>query len=167
MAGGMKVQLSRDRWSRSNMHNFLLATIFLPVVGAFAAWLFSGGGKVAVRQTALVTSGITLVLIAYLVICYWIDGGLHATEVLGAQQLIETIYQFASKNDEETQRILKDVIILATHANPRTGERDLPLMKMLVSSFGQKEPTFAVGMVTSGAGGVIRVGDEVAIVGKA
>ena len=48
----------------------------------------------------------------------WIDGGLHATEVLGAQQLIETIYQFASKNDEETLRILKDVIILATHANP-------------------------------------------------
>jgi hypothetical protein len=48
----------------------------------------------------------------------WIDGGLHATEVLGAQQLIETIYQFNSKNDEETQRILKDVIILATHANP-------------------------------------------------
>jgi len=48
----------------------------------------------------------------------WIDGGLHATEVLGAQQLIETIYQFNSKNDEETQRILRDVIILATHANP-------------------------------------------------
>jgi hypothetical protein len=48
----------------------------------------------------------------------WIDGGLHATEVLGAQQLIETIYQFNGKNDEETLRILKDVIILATHANP-------------------------------------------------
>ena len=48
----------------------------------------------------------------------WIDGGLHATEVLGAQQLIETIYQFVSKNDEETQRILRDVIILAAHANP-------------------------------------------------
>ena len=48
----------------------------------------------------------------------WIDGGLHATEVLGAQQLIETIYQFASKTDEETMRILRDVIILATHANP-------------------------------------------------
>ena len=39
----------------------------------------------------------------------WIDGGLHATEVLGAQQLIETIYQFASKTDEETLRILRDV----------------------------------------------------------
>ena len=29
----------------------------------------------------------------------WIDGGLHATEVLGAQQLTETIYQLVSKND--------------------------------------------------------------------
>ena len=48
----------------------------------------------------------------------WIDGGLHATEVLGAQQLIETIYQFASKTDEETMRILRDVIILAAHVNP-------------------------------------------------
>jgi hypothetical protein len=38
----------------------------------------------------------------------WIDGGLHATEVLGAQQLIETIWQFASKTDEETMRILRD-----------------------------------------------------------
>jgi hypothetical protein len=48
----------------------------------------------------------------------WIDGGLHATEVLGAQQLTETIYQFVSKTDEETERILRDVIILAVHANP-------------------------------------------------
>src|SRR5690349_429824 len=48
----------------------------------------------------------------------WIDGGLHASEVLGAQQLIETIYQFASKTDEETLRILRDVIILAAHVNP-------------------------------------------------
>ena len=30
----------------------------------------------------------------------WIDGGLHANEVLGAQQLTETIYQFASKTDD-------------------------------------------------------------------
>src|SRR5262245_39780788 len=48
----------------------------------------------------------------------WIDGGLHANEVLGAQQLTETIFQFVSKNDEETLRILRDVIILAAHANP-------------------------------------------------
>lgn len=48
----------------------------------------------------------------------WIDGGLHATEVLGAQQLTETIYQLVSRNDAETMRILDDVIVLAVHANP-------------------------------------------------
>jgi hypothetical protein len=48
----------------------------------------------------------------------WIDGGLHATEVLGAHQLMETVWQLASMNDPETLRILDDVIILAVHANP-------------------------------------------------
>jgi hypothetical protein len=48
----------------------------------------------------------------------WIDGGLHATEVLGAQQLVETVYQLVSANDAETQRLLRDVIVLAVHANP-------------------------------------------------
>jgi hypothetical protein len=48
----------------------------------------------------------------------WIDGGLHATEVLGANQLIETSWQFLSMNDEETLRILNDVIIVFVHANP-------------------------------------------------
>jgi hypothetical protein len=48
----------------------------------------------------------------------WIDGGLHATEVLGAAQLTETIYQLVSRTDEETMRFLRDVIVLAVHANP-------------------------------------------------
>src|SRR4051812_4123662 len=48
----------------------------------------------------------------------WIDGGLHATEVVGANQLIETSYQLVSRNDEETNRILKDVIVVMVHANP-------------------------------------------------
>lgn len=48
----------------------------------------------------------------------WIDGGLHATEVLGAQQLMETVYQLVSRTDPETLRILNDCIILAVHANP-------------------------------------------------
>ena len=48
----------------------------------------------------------------------WIDGGLHATEVLGAQQLMETLYQYVSRTDEEALRILDDVIILFVHANP-------------------------------------------------
>ncbi len=48
----------------------------------------------------------------------WIDGGLHATEVLGAHQLMEFVYQMASMNDEETRRFLDDAIVLAVHANP-------------------------------------------------
>jgi hypothetical protein len=65
----------------------------------------------------------------------WIDGGLHATEVLGAEQLIETVYQLVSGNDVETLRILDDVIILAVHANPDGME--------LVSNWymREKEPT--------------------------
>ena len=48
----------------------------------------------------------------------WIDGGLHATEVLGAQQLIETNWQLVSGNDEETVRFRNDLIIVMVHANP-------------------------------------------------
>ncbi|BCS31563.1 peptidase [Luteitalea sp. TBR-22] len=48
----------------------------------------------------------------------WIDGGLHANETLGAQQLIETVYQLVSGDDAETRRILDDVVVLAVHANP-------------------------------------------------
>ena len=48
----------------------------------------------------------------------WIDGGLHASEVLGAQQLGEMVYQMVSRTDEETMRFLNDTIILFVHANP-------------------------------------------------
>ncbi|HXV15153.1 MAG TPA: M14 metallopeptidase family protein, partial [Gemmatimonadaceae bacterium] len=48
----------------------------------------------------------------------WIDGGLHATEVLGAQQLIQYVYEMVSKTDPETMRILHDDILLATLVNP-------------------------------------------------
>lgn len=48
----------------------------------------------------------------------WVDGGLHANEVVGPHQLIETLYQLASRDDAETLKILDDVIILLVHANP-------------------------------------------------
>lgn len=48
----------------------------------------------------------------------WIDGGLHATETLCPQMLIEQAYQFASRKDEEMMRILDNCIILLVHANP-------------------------------------------------
>ena len=48
----------------------------------------------------------------------WIDGGLHGSEVLGAQQLIEIVYRMVSQKDEETLRILKNVITLLVLSNP-------------------------------------------------
>jgi hypothetical protein len=62
----------------------------------------------------------------------WIDGGLHATEVLGAQQLIETIYRLNSRTDAETLRILNDDIVLCTLVNPDGME--------LVSNWYMREP---------------------------
>lgn len=48
----------------------------------------------------------------------WIDGGLHASEVLVAQQLIEQAYRMVSRDDEENKRVLRDTITLLAHANP-------------------------------------------------
>ncbi len=62
----------------------------------------------------------------------WIDGGLHATETLGAQQLIETIWQLVSGNDAETKRFLSEVIILGCLVNPDGME--------LVSNWYMREP---------------------------
>jgi len=62
----------------------------------------------------------------------WIDGGLHATEVLGATQLMRLVYDMVSRDDPETMRFLNDVILLAVHANPDGME--------LVSGWYMREP---------------------------
>ncbi len=62
----------------------------------------------------------------------WIDGGLHATEVVGTQQLIEHVWQMVSRNDPETLRFLDDAIILSPLANPDGME--------LVSSWYMRNP---------------------------
>ena len=48
----------------------------------------------------------------------WIDGGLHASETVGSQQLMEMVYQMAVRTDPETMRFLNDVILLSVPANP-------------------------------------------------
>ena len=53
---------------------------------------------------------------------------------------------------------------LATHANPTTGARDMPILTTLTAVFGQEKPTFGVAMVPSHAGGHIHVGDHVTLV---
>src|SRR5205823_5921777 len=48
----------------------------------------------------------------------WIDGGLHASESVGSQQLMEQVYQMVSRTDPETMRLLNDTIQLYVEANP-------------------------------------------------
>ena len=70
----------------------------------------------------------------------WLDGGLHASETVGAHQLIETAWMLASATDPEILRILKDVIVLCAHANPDGQE--------LVSSWYMREPEPAKRVLT-------------------
>jgi len=48
----------------------------------------------------------------------WIDGGLHANETVGSQQLMEMVYQMVSRDDPEATRLLDDTIQLYVQANP-------------------------------------------------
>ena len=48
----------------------------------------------------------------------WVDGGLHATEIVNSQTLFWMAYQMVSQNDPETMRILNDVILLLVPVNP-------------------------------------------------
>jgi hypothetical protein len=48
----------------------------------------------------------------------WEDGGLHASETVGSQQIMEMVYEMVSRNDPETLRFLNDDILLAVQANP-------------------------------------------------
>ena len=53
---------------------------------------------------------------------------------------------------------------LATHANPTTGARDVPILTTLTQVCGQEKQTFGVAMVPSQAGGHMHVGDHVTLV---
>ncbi len=48
----------------------------------------------------------------------WIDGGLHATEAIAGQNVIELVWQMASRDDEEVRRILDEVVLLVCPVNP-------------------------------------------------
>src|SRR5215472_10487431 len=62
----------------------------------------------------------------------FMDFGLHATETVPPQSIIELVFQLASRNDEETQRLLNDDILLLCLANPDGME--------LVSNWYMREP---------------------------
>lgn len=90
---------------------------------AISQQLAHAEGLTEQQARALAAEGKTIV---------WIDGGLHATEVVGAHQLVETAYQLLSRTDPETVNILDKVIVLMTHANPDGQE--------LVSSWYMRNP---------------------------
>jgi hypothetical protein len=62
----------------------------------------------------------------------FMDGGLHATETVGSQGLMELVYQMVSRTDEETMRFLNDDILLLCLANPDGQE--------LVANWYMREP---------------------------
>ena len=66
----------------------------------------------------------------------WIDGGLHASETLCAQVLIETVYQLVSGDDAETLRILDDV---HHPLRPRQSGRHGPRRRLVHARAGPEE----------------------------
>lgn len=48
----------------------------------------------------------------------WIDAGMHATESVAAQNIIELAYRMTSGDSEEVKRILEEVVLVVVPANP-------------------------------------------------
>ncbi|MFO1076152.1 MAG: M14 metallopeptidase family protein [Planctomycetota bacterium] len=48
----------------------------------------------------------------------WIDAGLHATEAIAGQNILELVWQMTSRDDDEVRRILDEVVLLACPVNP-------------------------------------------------
>lgn len=48
----------------------------------------------------------------------WIDAGLHATEAIAGQNIIELVWQMNARQDDEVRRILDEVVLLACPVNP-------------------------------------------------
>ncbi len=48
----------------------------------------------------------------------WVDAGLHATEAIAGQNILELVWQMASRQDDEVRRILDEVVLLACPVNP-------------------------------------------------
>jgi MOSC domain-containing protein len=82
---------------------------------------------------------------------------------LGAWEELGWMGRKLRVGEVEFEVVKRKVRCLATHANPQTGQRDVPVMATLKRAFSQEEPTFAVGMTTRGAAGVVRIGDNVSL----
>ena len=81
----------------------------------------------------------------------WIDGGLHASETVGAQQLIETVYQLLTRSDDETMRLLDDAIHYAEQGIVVTRSQSTNTQKKLAEL--KDVPGFAARFLVDGETG--------------
>ncbi|HEY6821953.1 MAG TPA: MOSC domain-containing protein [Burkholderiales bacterium] len=63
--------------------------------------------------------------------------------------------------DVEFRAVEPKTRCLATHANPRTGQRDVPVMQTLMKAFPAEKPTLAIALLPRSGGGSIHVGDRI------
>jgi len=76
---------------------------------AISQQLSKGRGIDATQAKALAAEGRAFV---------WIDGGLHATEAIAGQNIIELVWQMTARDDAEVRRILDEVVLLVCPVNP-------------------------------------------------
>ncbi|HEX5054755.1 MAG TPA: M14 metallopeptidase family protein [Planctomycetota bacterium] len=76
---------------------------------AICQQLSKGRGVDAAQAAAFAEEGRSFV---------WIDAGLHASEAIAGQNIIELVWQMNSRNDDEVRRILDEVVLLACPVNP-------------------------------------------------
>jgi hypothetical protein len=94
----------------------------------------------------------------------WVDGGLHATEVLGAQQLMELVYQMVSMSDPEFR--LKPDASLSGVKPVAWFDSDKPLRSGW--AWGQKylQDGVAVAEASIGKGKLLLFGPEITFRGQ-
>ena len=88
----------------------------------------------------------------------WIDAGLHSNESIAGQNIIELVWQMASRNDAEVLRILDEVVLLACPVNPdglelvanayaATGSLDIPILYQRFIGHDNNRDFYACNMV--------------------
>ena len=88
-----------------------------------------------------------------------VEAGLDAE---GRRRLTAAVTAFVADSPEGALVAEGPIVrCLATHADPDTGRRDLPVLTTLTRGLGQSEPTLGRLLLPVTGGGVIRVGDEV------
>ena len=93
-----------------------LAVISSPANLARLDAIRAGGRELALGRIENETAAHRLAAKAPAIV--WIDGGLHASESIAGQNILELVWRMVSQDDEEVRRILDAVVLLVCPANP-------------------------------------------------